>query len=490
MRDVRITVLLFLSLCTVSACRLPLAHQPTQATYAPESMQSPFDSSSPGQTDVPVAPIDLISPSDLAYLGAFRLPQGSGRPLTFEYGGAAMTFSPQGDPSGSADGFPGSLFIMGHDRLPYGELPDGNQIAEVSIPAPLDGSLASLNTAVWIQQFSDVLKGHFTTLEEIPRAGLLYLQHPLTGPLLHVAFGAHFQEDTLQLVASHGWIDPNLSERDYQGSWFIGNQSFYSVNGYLFEIPVDFADAYLGGKVIATGRYRDGGWSGMGPELFAYLPWDDHGSPLADQLHLEEAVLLQYADSMSSEDFSRALNGYSHADEWEGGAWLSTKDGRAAVIFAGTKAIGERTWYGWQNPDDPSKPCVETELIGQFILCRTANGEPCPQSDLQGCLSHNDYRGWWSDAFTSQIIFFDPAGLAKVANGQMQPWENQPYAVLDINNRLLHNPDSVEQDMLGSGAQRRNRIGEVAYDRENGLIYILELFADGAQPVVHVWKIH
>jgi uncharacterized protein (DUF2141 family) len=37
--------------------------------------------------------------------------------------------------------------------------------------------------------------------------------------------------------------------------------------------------------------------------------------------------------------------------------------------------------------------------------------------------------------------------------------------------------------------QRKTRIGDVAYDRANNLLYVLELFADGAKPVVHVWKI-
>ena len=58
-------------------------------------------------------------------------------PLTFEYGGNAMTFRPGGDPAGGTDGFPGSLFVTGHDRMPYGELPDGSRVAEVGIPAPV-----------------------------------------------------------------------------------------------------------------------------------------------------------------------------------------------------------------------------------------------------------------------------------------------------------------------------------------------------------------
>ena len=42
---------------------------------------------------------------------------------------------------------------------------------------------------------------------------------------------------------------------------------------------------------------------------------------------------------------------------------------------------------------------------------------------------------------------------------------------------------------VGWGDQRRYRIGAAAYDRENALLYVLELYADGAKPVVHVWRV-
>jgi hypothetical protein len=35
----------------------------------------------------------------------------------------------------------------------------------------------------------------------------------------------------------------------------------------------------------------------------------------------------------------------------------------------------------------------------------------------------------------------------------------------------------------------RYSVCDVAYDRGNGLLYVLELFADGAKPVVHVWRV-
>jgi hypothetical protein len=82
----------------------------------------------------------LIKPQGFVCLGAFRLADIGERPHPFAYGSAAMTFRPGGDPNGTEDGFPGSLFIMGHDRMTYGEMPGGNQVAGVPIPQPITTS--------------------------------------------------------------------------------------------------------------------------------------------------------------------------------------------------------------------------------------------------------------------------------------------------------------------------------------------------------------
>ena len=438
---------------------------------------------------VPSAPTDgsLIQPSDLVYQGAFRLPGGDSRPQTFAYGGNGMTFNPSGDP-GSEDGFPGSLFITGHDRMAYGDLPDGSQVAETSIPVPLvSGNLADLNQAGFIQGFHNVAGGLFTELEEIPRIGMQYLDKPATGPKIHLAWGQHMQPDPP--VASHAWFDPALSAPNIQGTWFIGNQSLYGVNGYMFEIPTSWADGHAQGRYLGTGRFRDGGWSGMGPALFAYRPWLTDGSPPASGTHLAETVLLLYESSENTSDIERCLDNYQHPDEWEGGAWITTSTGKTAVLFAGTRGTGAKYWYGYVNPAGPEYPCVDGEMIGQFTLCRLADATPCPAEDLTECEGHNLYRGWWSARFDAQFILYDPADLAQVAAGEIESWEPQPYATVDIDEHLFHNPAGVEQEMLGTGIQRRFRIGAVAYDRNNDFLYVLELFADEAKPVVHVWRV-
>jgi len=472
-------------LVVAGACSVPTGDdQPAdQMTSAPTSAAE----MPPYSGDIESGP--LVQTADFQYLGAFRLPGGDDRPLTFAYGGNAMTFNPNGDASGAGDGFPGSLFITGHDRMPYGELPDGNQVAEISIPLQvITGSVGELDQAQFMQDFQDVTQGFFTSMEELTRVGMQYLDTPATGPKIHISWGQHFVPDPP--AATHAWFDPDLSAPDMQGSWFIGDQSFYSVNGFMFDIPATWADQYAQGRYLATGRFRDGGWSGMGPALFAYRPWiNDSGSPAGSGTHLQETVLLSYESSENTSNIERSLNGYQHPDEWEGGAWITTTSGNAAVLFAGTKGTGAKYWYGFINPAGAELPCVAGDFVGQFNVCVMADGTPCPDEDLTECSGHNDNRGWWSSRFDAQFILYDPADLARVAAGEIESWEPQPYGTLDIDEHLFLDASESEQDWLGQGDQRLARIGAVAYDRDNDLLYVLELFADESMPVVHVWRI-
>lgn len=434
---------------------------------------------------------DVVSPESLQYLGAFRLPGGEDPPQTFAYGGNAMTINPNGDSSGAKDGFSGSLFVMGHERIAYGDLPDGNQVAEVSIPQPvISRNIEDLNTAEFINGFFNIAAGYFTEMEEIPKVGMQYLDHPATGPLIHLAWGAHIQP---QDVPTHAWFSTDIDSPNLQGSWFIGNQDLYSVNGYMFEIPADWAEMYTNGRVLATGRMRDGGQGGMGPTIFAYKPWTADGSAPPAGTRLEETTLLLYENSYNTNEINRAMDGYQHADEWEGGAWLTTPSGRSSVVFAGTKANGAKFWYGYINPNGADQVCVDVNIT-DFPTCRLADGGFCDSADMGGCCSEEtgscvSNRGWWSNRFDAQIIFYDPADLAKVALGEWESWQPQPYAVLDIDEFLFLQPPVWDEIFIGTGDQRRYRIGDITFDRQNSLLYVLELYADGAKPVVHVWSI-
>ena len=434
----------------------------------------------------------LVQPNDLTYLGAFRLPGGDTPPQTFAYGGNAMTFNPDGD-STNTDQYPGSLFVMGHDRQAWGSLPDGNQVAELTIPVPVNsGNLEDLPYATFIQSFHDVATGYFHDLDEIPKVGMQYLNHSDTGPKIHLCWGRHLQqlEDN---IASHAWVGATLATPDLKGVWYIGNQNPNSINGYMFDIPAAWADAHAQGRYLATGRVHGGGLGGMGPALFAYRPWLAGGAAPANGTHLAETTLLLYENAFNSEEITRCMTGYQHPDEWEGGAWITTSSGKSAVLFAGTKSTGTKYWYGYLNPAGPQYPCVDTEVT-DFVTCRMADGTPCPPEDFAGCCDGDSgtcisYRGWWSTRFDAQLILYDPADLARVAAGTMNSWEPQPYATIDIDEHLYFNPPEWDEIILGTGDQRRYRIGDATYDREHGILYVLELYADGARPVVHVWRV-
>jgi hypothetical protein len=396
----------------------------------------------PGDTQVPsLSPGSLIQPSDLIYLGAFRLPGDAPDEVGWMWSGEALAYYPDGDPGGSDDGFPGSLFGTGHNWNQY--------VSEVSIPAPivsLGKNPEELNTAATLQTFQDIRGGTIDWPLEQARVGLEYLpsQGEQDSGKLYFCWAPHLDEGATN--PSHGWAELDLSNPQPAGPWRIGEYTNYVTTDYMFAIPQEWSDAYVPGMRLATGRYRDGGQASFGPSLFAIGPWNE-GNPPQPGATLDAIPLLLYGNVY--EEGSPAMDGYAHSDHWSGGAWL-TAGGESAIVFAGTKGLGE-TWYGC--PDGtvwPENPPYPPECEG---------------------------RGWWSSQFAAQIIFYDPADLAAVATGAMESGEPQPYAVLEIED-VLYNPDFI---LL-------NHLGAAAFDRERGLLYVLEPLADEERPIVHVWR--
>lgn len=446
---------------------------------------------------------DRLQPSDLTYLGAFKLPEVStGLPAVWDWGGQAMTFYPGGDPGGGSDGFPGSLFATGLDTENY--------VSEISIPAPSTSrNLAALNAATTLQPLTDVRAGLFASFVELPRVGIEYVpaQAGQFSGHLYLAWGQHFHDDPgLNIGPTHARCDLDLDVPATEGAWWIGDattaaQGFiYSVNGYLFSIPDAWADAHVGGRKLATGRYRDGGWSGRGPSLIAYGPWLDGlapGTPPPPDDELSYRTLLLYSHTRGDDPGSYRLNGYSHADSWFGGAWL-TAGSKSAVVFAGTKGAGY-TWYGFSTADGLAAPPLYGEgapcpyRVGE-IMCTQPDGvTPCTAQELALCESEAvdpASRGWWASRFDAQLLFYDASDLAAVAAGTMQPYEPQPYASLDVDEHLFLNATQPDVTVyIGRGDQRHTRLGEPAYDRANGLLYVPELFADGYRPLIHVFQV-
>jgi len=404
--------------------------------------------------DIPEA--DLIHAQDLIYQGYFRLPEGSGG-SDWDYSGHGLTYYPEGDPGGDSDRYPGSLFGFGHDHQLF--------VSEISIPAPtITDDPGAANIAVTIQPFSDLTDGIFRAEEMvIPRAGIAYLAQ--TQPRLHFTFGQHIQD----FEVSHGWAGLDLDQPDAHGPWVFDGYSNYITNDYLFEIPSDWAQAIAPGPLLASGRAREGLWSGRGPALFAYRPGDIESPPSAGTVLSDVIPLLLYGEQNTGQpDIVSTLDqeviDYRQADHWWGGAWLTDGNG-AAVIFAGTKALGNE-WYGFANGVVWEHDCAEQAP------------PTCP--DVPDWPYDN--RGFWADSYQAQLIFYDPAELVAVTRGDLDSWEPQIYDTLALDEYLL-------DPTLNHGDYKRDLVGAVAFDRENGFLYLVERMADEYRSVIHVWEI-
>ena len=384
---------------------------------------------------------DLIQPSHLEYLGAFRLPEGSNG-SSWDWSGGALAYNPEGDPGGETDGYPGSLFGMGHDWQ--------NMASEVSIPAPVvpRGDLDGLNRAKTLQPFADIRRGRMTE-GDLPSVGLVYL----TGPngerpgVLHYCWGIHFQE--LGHEPSHGWVALDLRDQRMVGPWVLGNVQNYATTDYLFEIPREWAGQHVKGKRLAAGRFREGGQGGRGPSLVAYDPYSG-GRDLPGRGEKIAAQPLLLYRPVYDGGTAGILDGYQDCDDWVGGAWLTAGE-RSAVIFVGSKSL-RRCWYGWS--DGTLHPNPEN---------REGPGD----------------RGFWAEAYTAMALFYDPRDLAEVAAGRADASAPQPYATLDFNEFLWHVTDP----------QTQRRVRSITYDRERNLIYILQFRGDEDRSIIHVWHV-
>jgi hypothetical protein len=154
---------------------------------------------------------------------------------------------------------------------------------------------------------------------------------------------------------------------------------------------------------------------------------------------------------------------YSEPDEWSGGAWLTDGE-KSAVILVGTKAVGD-SWYGFSNG-----------------VVYPISGDPDDVYPEVPDWPHDD-RGWWSEDISAQMIFFDASELAKVATGALENWDPQPYATLTLD-EYLYDPgfDYVRY--------KRYLLGAIAFNRENGFLYIIERLADeDDRSLIHVFRI-
>lgn len=422
--------------------------EPTPTTIEPTTSQPSTTSSSTtssststttgGPTTEPPRPGGLVTEDDFTYEGAFVAPDGEFGDSVFAYGGAASAFNPHGDPEND-DAFAGSLFLSGHPQQNPG-------IAEIDIPKPAfhDGSSAGLPVAKVLQPFADITDGRAMThigssdvggIDDFRFGGLEVVDAP-AGPRLHWTAWQYYNVGNND-VPSHGHSSLDLANPDPQGPWFLDDHSMGKTAGYLFDVPSDAADEYFDGHKLISG-FQDNASSNItswGPPFVAY----DAPTEAAPLTRLDALELANYSYP------THELAGHEETDLTPGADWVTNAGGAAAIITTGNQSL-EPARYGIPQDGD--------------------------------C---NDGKGWLGAPYAPRVMFYNPADLARVAAGEIEPWQIEPYRSWDPSEYLIPTCDWL--------------LTSVSFDEASRRLYVVQVKADYTQnrysplPVIHVFSV-
>lgn len=320
----------------------------------------------------PVAAARLVQPEDLSYVGAFRLPQGSGSEQTFEYGGTALTYYAAHD----------SLVLVGHDWH--------QRAAEVSIPAIANNATVSgLARAVFRQPFTDVLEGQIGLIGGGNRkiGGFL-----IWGDTLITSAYLYYDGNGDQAL-SHFRSGVDFSRTgDVQGPFQVGSARAGFVSGYMTPIPGEWQTA-LGGPAL-TGQCCLSiiSRTSLGPAASVFAPTDvGVKNPVPAKAVLGYPITNATLGALDQQNPD--FNGTTTM------AGVVFPGGTRSVLFFGRHGLGP---YCYGTGGVTGGDCVD------------------PTGEAKGNHAY---------PYAYQIWAYDALNLVAVKEGRKRPWEIKPYKV-------------------------------------------------------------
>lgn len=425
-----------------------------------------------------------VQSTDFQYLGAFRLPDD------FNWGARGMSYYP-----GGANGS-GSLLITTSESL---RTPDGTAcyeglsgcaayFAEVNIPGTVKTTdWTTLPEASFLTQPTTFDGGlvqtvhpahaYVTGIQYVPKQGS-QTADKIYGSLNEWYPEGDFGDDSFPTV----WFS-NLNGSNARGVFHVGSESDPLYHGrkmgdFLFTVPAWYADLYLEGRTIVTGRSRgtpagnnpeltiQGG--SQGPTLFAFKPlMSDNPSVTTG---IDALPMLYYRvkyPGCAGPDIGAGsvpvdcdYRGFSMCDSWSGGSFIGTRD-KNAIILLGLKG---------------STNCYYCDETGTDPECHVS---PAPAECARYC---NEDRGYHCGPYRRQIIFYDTMKLAMAAQGNISPWDIIPFEIWQPTNFFL------------SGDNVCGDVGGMAYDDTAKRLFVIERGLGGYQgdnsAVVHIWQVN
>ncbi len=363
----------------------------------------------------PVVPGDdteRLMPRHLNYKGAFQLPDD------FNWGARGLTYYPAGDAGA------GSLLVTGFQAPSSPEHPlepcwnpEWNCHAyygQVRIPTPVvDADWENLPRAALLGQMTSFDQGLVADMEReyvfvsdiayVPKSGTQTRDKIYGAADFWYAAGT-FGEDSFPTI----WM-ADLNGANAWGMFHVGPDADpyhgRKTGSYLFSAPQWYADRYLGGRTLVTGRSRgtpadlepittNGG--SQGPTLFAFHPFASE-NPAGN---LDALPMLYYRvkfPGCAGPDIGPTdacdYPGFTMCDDWTGGAFVDDGE-RRAVMLLGYKGLGNNCYGG----DACNNPC-------------------------------SDGQGYHCNPYERQVIFYDVHELGAIARQERDPWSVLPYTV-------------------------------------------------------------
>ncbi len=383
-----------------------------------------------------VAAVDtLLQSSDITYIGSFRVPHGSFGPSSFEFGGGQATYHAANN----------SLFLAGSINSFY--------VAEITIPAPRTGSLAGMNTAAVLQNFSDPTEGRSGNImaggaccvaNGVKLGGLIVYNNKLIGTSF-----SYYDPEPYFAVRSHFTSGLNLAATDTAGMFELsglpltreGTHGASFASGWMTEIPSAYQSSLGGTHISGNGSLNKINRTSFGPSAFAV-----NLGQLGTTVPLPAAPLFYYTEARPS------------IGQWSGGA------GTYQTTWNGTGIIRGMAWPAG------SRSILYIGLVGTGPFCY-GTGAQCndPESPNQGNHAYPYiYRVW----------AYDANDLIAARSGAKQPWEVVPYATWEL------------VSPFGFTSYADMGAGGVAYDPGTKRLFVAQPQADGSFPVVNVYSVN
>lgn len=330
-----------------------------------------------------------LQQSDLAYLGAFRLPaDGSITGDTFSYGGRAISYYAPNN----------SLYVSGARASDY-----ITRMAEVGIPTvTTSGTVAGLNTASVLQNFHDATEYYYTLMNPDPTSYMvLSASLPYHNKLLQGLYVFYDNSNSAYLSHITSGLDLSVTG-DVNGPYSISPHYVSFVGGYMAIVPPEWVSLIGAPAVAGNCCLSIVSRTSYGLSLFGFDP-DDFGvhepTPGVDLFYYTAAHEMPGATD-------NAQNNY----------WTLATQVTGVVFPTGTRSV---LFFGRHG-------------TGPYCYGEVGAPEFCGDTTVTS-------RGPHAQPYHEYVWAYDANDLVAAKNGSINLYDVAPYAVWSLDLPYTYN---------------------------------------------------